>query len=507
MHEIKFPTVFPDDGTVYDFVFQVQGKGKFMKWTSTVSSELKLKPGQKLKDALVPTVDTARYVFSDVHSLHSPLFLLATLEPCRFADCRERIHVPCRYMHMLGMFIENKIPVLFCGPTGTGKSVYCYEKIMSLPKDKYAPMFLTFSARTSANVTQNFIMSKLDKRRRGHYGPRMGMEAIAMIDDLNMPQVEQYGAQPPIEILRTLLDHGFWSDLTDTSRLDVHDVQVVAAMGPPGGGRNHISSRLVRHMHVIGVADFDDESRSKIFSTVIQYGMRDSNFPMDVQTLAKPIVEGTLRVFREAVVNLLPTPAKSHYLFNLRDFARVINGVLMLPGTKATDKNKVIRLWAHEVLRVFNDRLTDIDDREWLHGLVTDITKETFKLGHAAVFGRVAYEGAKTVSASDMEKLKFGVYVHPQDNAAPYDECLDDKLFYNTAKEALDEYNQINKTPMELVIFEYVLMHLSRICRVLKQEGGHALLVGVGGSGRQSNARLAAQVLGYDLFQPEITKT
>jgi hypothetical protein len=72
---------------------------------------------------------------------------------------------------------------------------------------------------------------------------------------------------------------------------------------------------------------------------------------------------------------LLPTPAKSHYLFNLRDFSRVINGVLMMPGSKAADKNKVTRLWAHEVLRVFNDRLTTADDREWLHGVIADITK------------------------------------------------------------------------------------------------------------------------------------
>ncbi len=74
-------------------------------------------------------------------------------------------------------------------PSGTGKTAYVKKHLQQGLPDTFVSMLMTFSAQTSANVTQDIVDGKLDKRRRGVYGPPQGKRMVIFVDDLNMPQV------------------------------------------------------------------------------------------------------------------------------------------------------------------------------------------------------------------------------------------------------------------------------------------------------------------------------
>uniref|UniRef100_A0A8B9C0Z5 Dynein axonemal heavy chain 3 n=1 Tax=Anser brachyrhynchus TaxID=132585 RepID=A0A8B9C0Z5_9AVES len=430
--------IFPEKGTVYDFYFYKHGSGQWNLWTDYVTKE------EQVSELIIPTTETARQVF------------------------------------FLKTYVEHNVPLLFVGPTGTGKSAITNNFLLQLPKEKYIPSFINFSARTSANQTQDIIMSKLDRRRKGLFGPPPGKKALIFVDDLNMPAKEVYGAQPPIELLRQWIDHGHWYDKKDTSKINIVDVLLLSAMGPPGGGRNDITGRFIRHLNIVSICSFDDNILTKIFTAVA-----DWHFSKGFESV---MVQATMVIYKMALENFLPTPSKSHYVFNLRDFSRVIKGVLLCPHTH--DEDKLIRLWIHEIYRVFYDRFVDEEDRKVFFHMV---------LSHLSPTGKV--------SDDNIRSLFFGDYLKPDSNVKVYDEITDLKQLTTVMEYYLEEYNNISRAPMSLVMFKFAIEHISRICRVLKQDNGHLLLVGIGGSGRQSATKLATYMSSFELFQIEITKS
>ncbi|KAA8590936.1 hypothetical protein FQN60_001879 [Etheostoma spectabile] len=458
----KWECPMDDKGLVYDYFYEFKGKGRWVHWNDTIKNVNLGDKNTKVQEIIVPTIDTVRYTY------------------------------------LMDLCIRYGVPVLFVGPTGTGKSVYVKEQLMNnLDKDSYLPFFINFSARTSANQTQNIIMSRLDKRRKGVFGPPMGKKCVIFVDDVNMPALEQFGAQPPVELLRQYIDHGNWYDLKDTSKISLVDLQLVSAMGPPGGGRNAVTSRFLRHFNIFSINAFSDDTMVRIFSSLVAFYLKNNAFPPEYFTVGNQIVTATMEVYKKAMENLLPTPAKSHYTFNLRDFSRVIQGCLLLKKDSLENKRTMMRLFVHEVFRVYYDRLVDDKDRAWLYQLMNSILKDHFN------------ESFDQLVEEDMRNLLFGDYMNPdlEDDERLYTEVPSMETFSEVVESCLNEYNQMHKNRMNLVIFRYVLEHLSRISRVLKQPGGNALLVGVGGSGRQSITRLATSMAHMTMFQPEISKS
>ncbi|PNH03664.1 Dynein heavy chain 7, axonemal [Tetrabaena socialis] len=464
--------------SVYDFFFDTAKDG-WRLWTELIDTT-PIPADAKFRRIIIPSVDTVRYSF------------------------------------LLDKGVSHTQPVLIVGPTGTGKSVLIQKYLYGLSPEQFvAPNVIGFSARTTANSTQHLIDAKLDRRRRGVFGPPVGKKVVVFVDDLNMPQLETYGAQPPIELLRQFMDHGGWYDRQNTfRRLD--DVLFVAAMGPPGGGRNPITARYARHFNLVSIVDFDDHTLGRIFSTLLAWHLDGKGFPANIKELKEPIISATLSVYTRVVAQLLPTPTRSHYTFNLRDISRVMQGFLLMPPQllgedPAEAKSKYLRLWTHEIFRVFYDRLVDGKDRSWFLSYLRTVMKDKLASKFDKLFAHLHADSgsAGEVTIECVRRCFFGDYMDGNDEPASrlYDEVTDTHALIARVEELLADNNATSKRPMNLAVFLYAVEHISRIARVLKQPGGHMLLVGVGGSGRQSLARLSAFICGMDAFQIEISKS
>ena len=131
----------------------------------------------------------------------------------------------------------------------------------------------------------------------------------------------------------------------------------------------------------------------------------------------------TMEVYQAAISNFLPTPSKSHYVFNLRDFARVINGALLVPKTCMSEGDKLIRLWIHEVYRVFSDRLINEDDKIKFFDIVKETTQNQFKVSVDKLLRHLAPHGV--LEDDSIRSLFFGDYMSSGGDNKDYDEVTD----------------------------------------------------------------------------------
>eukprot|EP00930_Biecheleria_cincta_P014239 TRINITY_DN1233_c0_g1_i1.p1 TRINITY_DN1233_c0_g1~~TRINITY_DN1233_c0_g1_i1.p1 ORF type:complete len:4262 (-),score=887.85 TRINITY_DN1233_c0_g1_i1:333-13118(-) len=437
---------------LYDYFFDMEQK-MFVPWMTTIP-KYEVPRAAKYEEIVVPSLDSVRLVY------------------------------------VFQLLVLNDKHVLCPGPTGTGKSVNISLWLQKQAPDNYQGVFINFSAQTHVNQLQDLIDSKLEKRRRGVYGPPAGKKMVLFIDDLNMPLKEYYGAQPPIELIRQWHDHGGWFNRKELVKFDIIDVVMVSAMGPPGGGKTFITERLKRHYTMLSYSDFSVESITQMFTVITSYFF--SFFDESVRNLIPSAITSTIAVFKQALADLLPTPSKSHYLFNLRDIWKVFLGMCSLSSKKSNNPQTVARCWSHECQRIFGDRLTDKTDLAWMKTQTDTAITERFGLTLEEVY--------------TAERLVFGSFLTQEIDNRTYDEIPDMKAMKTSIEEYLDDYNQVFSINMPLVMFLDACEHCARICRVLCQPSGHVLLLGVGGSGRQSLTRLSAYMNEGECFQIEVAK-
>lgn len=407
---------------------------------------------------------------------------------------------------LISMVVPIKKHLLFTGPTGTGKTLTIISTLMAnYENDMYSYIKMSMTAQTTANFTQEIIEKKLQKSYR-KFSPYGGKKGVIFVDDLNMPQKEKYGAQPPIELLRQWMDFGGWYDLVSDTKdfVNVIDISFLASMGSIASGRT-VSNRYLRHFLIHYADTYSKETMNKIYTHIIQWFFIRTKQPSFTDAIVKfkdQLINATVQMYQEVSATFKATPAKTHYQFNLRDISRVFLGISRANARTVLDENDMISLWIHECERVFKDRLVNEKDRDYYEEILSRVMKSSMR--------RENNFANKNILWGDYVKMIF-IDNDPKKGAIEHQYCelKDEQLLQKTLEEKLYEYNHEvgNRSesggPLNLVLFRYAIEHLSRILRIISTYNGNAVLVGVGGSGRKSLTVLSTFIYGFGLRQTE----
>ncbi|XP_063077561.1 dynein axonemal heavy chain 9-like [Engraulis encrasicolus] len=443
---------FPSQGTVFDYYIDPDTK-KFEPWAKMVP-KFEMDPDIPLQACLVPTSETVRV----------------------------------RYF--LDRLLERRRPIMLVGSAGTGKSVLVGDKLSSLDPDKYAIKNVPFNYYTTSAMLQAVLEKPLEKKAGRNYGPPGNKRLIYFIDDLNMPEVDAYGTVQPHTLIRQHMDYNHWYDRGKLQLKEVHSVQYMACMNPTAGSFT-INPRLQRHFSVFALCFPGADALQTIYTSILGQHLRGEGFGAGLQKAAAHLVQLALALHQRVTATFLPTAIKFHYTFNLRDLSNIFQGILFCGSECLKAPQDLLKIFLHESNRVYRDKMVEESDQNTFDKLQTDTARKF-------------YEDMEDVIH---ESQVMNMYCHfaggmgePRYGAVESWGALNKTLL-----EALDGYNEVNAA-LNLVLFEDAMCHICRINRILESPRGNALLVGVGGSGKQSLTRLAAFISSLEVFQITLKK-
>ena len=285
-----------------------------------------------------------------------------------------------RITYLIQALAKQEKAVLLIGEPGTAKTVLISSFLKRYDHEQHLTRTLNFSSITTSSFIQRTIENFVDKRVANTFGPSFGRKMTIFVDDINMPMINAWGDQEANEILRQLIEQqGFYSLTKPGDFLNIVDLQFLAAMCHPGGGRNDIPERLKRHFFILNCTLPSSSAVDHIFGSIATYFCRERQFPDELIDLVHKSIAATRILWQTVKNKCLPTPAKFHYIFNLRDLSRIWEGILDIdPEQCQNDPEQYLQLWKHECTRVLADRLVLHTEKDWFRNEQFRIAKQTY---------------------------------------------------------------------------------------------------------------------------------
>jgi len=442
---VKLPT----KGTIYDF-FVDKATFKYVPWSSIVPT-ISYDSTTPMDAVTVPTGETMSITF------------------------------------FLDAFVELRYPALMIGLAGAGKTALVMGKLRSLTED-YMSLVMNFNFYTGSDSFRSMLEGVLEKKAGRNYGPPGSLRCVYFVDDLNMPTCDLYNTQYAISLFRQYMDYQHWYDMAKLQLRVIQNVQFLASMNPTCGSFV-VNPRLQRHFMIFAIGFPGSEALMTIFSTFLKGHLKNFDETLQDEQFGHKLIQAALELHNKVASTFRKTAVNFHYEFSIRHLASVFKGLLMSEPQFFTDPAKFASLFIHEADRIYGDRLVSPKNLEDYQKIAKDVGKKYFKdLDQSVVFRQPLIF---CHCWKDLDEKSYNII-----------ESIDS--LSNILNGALASYNETNAA-MNLVLFQDAMQHICRVCRIL--QNGHALMVGVGGSGKQSLTRVASFICNCTVVQIALSGT
>ncbi|KAL1512644.1 hypothetical protein ABEB36_002203 [Hypothenemus hampei] len=406
----------------------------------------------------------------ETHKVASPDIVVPTLDTVRHES-------------LLYTWLAEHKPLVLCGPPGSGKTMTLFSALRALPDMEVVG--LNFSSATTPELLLKTFDHYCEYRKTPNgvvLAPvQLGKWLVLFCDEINLPDMDSYGTQRVIMFLRQIVEQRGFYRASDQTWVTMERIQFVGACNPPTDpGRKPLSHRFLRHVPVIYVDYPGETSLKQIYGTFTRAMLR---LTPSLKGYAEPLTNAMVE-FYLASQDRFTQDMQPHYVYSPREMTRWVRGICeAIRPLDTLSVEGLVRLWAHEALRLFQDRLVENSERQWTNENIDSVALKHFPSANCdkALERPILYSNwlSKDYMPVDREVLREYVKARL-------------KVFY---EEELD---------VPLVLFDEVLDHVLRIDRIFRQPQGHLLLIGVSGAGKTTLSRFVAWMNGLSIFQIKV---